>query len=168
MTAENHLKVRQFLATDGERLRLEPMFVRFVTSVETRPACFGYRCEAAENGWTVWLPEVVEIAYALWSCCADQTLLVCEPGRIYFGAAHHDEPTLRYIASTAQGLMAELFLTLWEDEVSDIELAEAAALCGYLHLEQGIQVSTEHGRAKQRNAIKRDFIDSVDRRATAS
>ena len=119
---------------------LEPSFVAFVFAAE-RPQCFRYWCEDFRGGWTCFVPDDVAIAYPLWSCNADQTLLLTTKAGNRFGKGWHDHADIEYIANTTQGLLASLLNSIWEPEVSEQELRNAASFCGFRYVDDIIQFS---------------------------
>ena len=133
MSDLDHPKVAPFTQDVARGLQIEPSFVDFVFAVE-RPVCFQYWCESVDGGWTCFVPDEIDIAYPLWSCNADQTLLLLSHGNISFGKGYHDAADMEMISGTSQGLLADLINLLYESETPEEEILLAAEFCGFRFL----------------------------------
>ena len=155
-------KVRPITPEVAARLGFEPEFMAFLFA-KSRPACFSYWVESPEKGWTSQVPSHVDAAFALWSTNADQTL-VCEgQGRRWFIHGFHDDPETEDIASTVQGLLAELFFTMAESDATVVELREGAKSCGFRHVEQVIAVieGPEDDYFEEKDRVLKDIDEGV-------
>ncbi len=135
----NHPKVKSLTPGIAAALNFEPSLVSFLFSA-SRPACFDYWVESPDEGWTCNVPPHVDVAYPLWCTNADQTLVCVGQGRQWFMHGSHDSPETHDIATTVQGLLADLFFTLFESETTPEKLREAAACCGFRYVEDIITV----------------------------
>ncbi|PQO43869.1 hypothetical protein [Blastopirellula marina] len=140
----HHPKVSPFDRNIAASLNLQPAFIDFVFA-ESKPACFDFRCEPAENGWTCFIPDEIDVAYPLWSANADQTLLLVRSDGCYYGHGYHDDPTVAYVSRTSQGLLAELFIAMYESETEISELQNAAEFASFRYLNACIDFSKKHG-----------------------
>lgn len=139
-----HPKVKEFSADVAKEFNLDEKFTEFVLS-DNKPLCFEYRVENPSNGWTCYLPDEVEVAYPLWSCNADQTLLCVDKGGYWFARGYHDDHDLNRISNSHQGLLADLFISLYESEETDFALKEAASASGFRFLEKVLEfLEQEH------------------------
>lgn len=134
MSSLNAPKVSPFTKEIGSKLRLDSSFINFVFSKE-RPTCFRYWCGDADNGWTCYVPDDVIVAYPLWSIWSDQALLLVSVSEISFARGFPDEPAVHIISKSSQGLLANLLRQIWESEISETEINEAAQFCGFRYLD---------------------------------
>lgn len=162
----NHPKISKFTRDVAATLDVDRSFAEFVF-VESKPACFEFRCQPAECGWTCYVPDNVDVAYPLWSSNADQTLLIVSRGAVTFADGYHDDPTIDRISSTSQGLLAKLFISLYESEVADEELTAAAAFAGFRFLDDCIQFQNSNGADYANwDSLLAGFIATIDVRAS--
>ncbi len=159
-----HPRVSEFTHDVAKTLKLDKAFVEFVLN-PSRPACFSYRCAPAANGWTCFVPDDAEVAHPLWSCNANQTLIFVSQGTVLYAKGSHESPTIDPIARTPQGLLADLFIDLYEDETELTELEAAADFAGFRFLGDCIEFQTANGaNAIQWESLLADFIAAIDRR----
>lgn len=161
----NHPKISTFTRNVAATLNVERSFVDFVFA-ESKPSCFEFRCQPAQSGWTCYVPDDVDVAYPLWSSNADQTLLTVSRGAVAFADGYHDDPTFDRISGTAQGLLATLFISLYESEVTDDDLTAAAAFAGFRFLADCIRFQNSNGADYANwDSLLADFIATIDERA---
>jgi hypothetical protein len=159
MTDLNHPTVKPLTLDAAIALALEPEFVAFVFA-ESRPPCFDYWVESYDRGWTCFVPDQVEVAYPLWSTNADQTLVCVGQKRLWFMQGHHDDPDTYDIAETVQGLLADLFIKLYESEATIEDLRNAATSCGFRHVDDVIAFAESSGENYYDR--KSDLIARID------
>ncbi|MBP3954343.1 hypothetical protein J8F10_03405 [Gemmata sp. G18] len=121
-------------------LGLSPRFVTFIF-LESKPKPFDYWCDSPHAGWACAIPREVSGVYPLWCCGSDPTVLWMRRGRIEFVQLYHDDPTVRFLARTEQGLLAHLFIRLlesadWHHPESVSRLRPMAELTGFHHFDQ--------------------------------
>lgn len=133
----NDPKVKPLTREAAANLGLEPEFVAFLFS-GSRPACFDYWVENPDKGWTCYVPPDVDVAYPLWCTNGDQTLVCVGQGRRWFMHGYHDDVEVHDIASTVQGLLADLFFKMYDSEATVEELRDAAVSCGFRYLDRVI------------------------------
>ncbi|MDB5340971.1 MAG: hypothetical protein JWN70_6590 [Planctomycetaceae bacterium] len=166
MSDMDHPKVQPFTRQVASELRLELSFVEFVFNTD-RPECFRYWCEPVEGSWTCYIPDDVDVAYPLWACNGDQTLLLLADGQISYGKGYHDALDMEMISRTSQGLLADVINLLYESETTEDELRRAADLCGFRFLTEYLAF------IKPRIPSERDwrgrwksFIEDIDLKST--
>lgn len=163
MSPLGHPKVEPLTREIATDLGLDPAFVEFVFA-EARPECFDYWVEPPENGWTCFVPERAIVAHPLWSSNADQTLGLVTNEGLEFGHAYHDDLDFNRVAGTSQGLLANLFIALYESDVSHSELQSAASFAGFGYLDRCIRFSEAEGDDPGNwEARKSAFIAEIDR-----
>jgi hypothetical protein len=133
-------------------LGLSPRFVDFVF-LDPKPREFRYWCESRDSGWACCIPEAVSAVYPLWTSHADLTALWMHRGRLEFVKLYHDDPEPRVLARTEEGLLLELFLSLfeaedWHDPAQSLSrLQEMAAVAGFRHLRELNEWHEQYGGA---------------------
>lgn len=161
----NHPKVTLLTPEIASKLGLDATFIRFVFAKE-KPECFRSWCEDASRGWTCFVPESVDRAYALWSTNANQTLVFVSDQKLSYGKGYHDCPEIQLISQTSQGLLAHLLFNISCSVTSDDEIAEAAEFCGFRSLSELL----EYGKSPLLEANgweerERVFFASIDARS---
>jgi len=160
----NHPKVTPLTRELAASYALDGTFVDFVFA-EKKPACFDYHCEPASNGWTCDIPDEYDRAHPLWSSNANQTLLLASKAGIRFGHGYHDDPEINLVARTTQGLLADLFIDLYERNRSASPLHEGAVFCGFQFLAECKQFQLDQsGDFNQWQKRKAEFIAFIDGR----
>ncbi len=159
----NHPKVRVFSCEVASHLRLEPSFVDFVFA-DYRPECLRNWVEDAHTGWTCYVPEEFDVAFPLWCCNADQTLILGKGSEIFFGEGWHDNAEMEMISRTTQGLLTRLIAKLIDVGDSDDELHQAAESCNYSYLDELLELVRQTTDRSWSETLKR-FIAEVDARS---
>jgi hypothetical protein len=156
-----HPKVSAFTPVVAARLRLDPAFVAFVFASD-KPESFSYWCDPADEGWSIAVPDDWEAAYPLWSTNGNQTLLLRSGTSYAFAHGSHDDEDVDIVAQTVQGLLADLFITLWESDESEPALRHAAEFCGFRHLDEVLEFERQHNRDRDYSKQRSRFIARVD------
>jgi hypothetical protein len=150
-------------------LGLSPKFVEFVF-LDPKPSKFRFRCEPRESGWPYYMPKDVDAVYPLWTSNADVTAVWKRRGKLEFVNLLHDDPDLTVVSRTEQGLLADLFRQLlenedWGDADSALnrqrEIAEAA---GFNYLEELNEWCEQNGNAADFEDRWAKFVASIDRK----
>ncbi|MCA9616695.1 MAG: hypothetical protein KC586_28245 [Myxococcales bacterium] len=157
----NHPKVAPFTREVARALRLDPSFVEFVLASE-KPECMSYWCEEPTAGWAAWVPDEWEVAYPLWCTGSNPTVILCAGDTHVFAHTYHDSDFVNVVARTAQGLLADLFVNLWENEVEDDPLRDAATACGFRYLDEVLRFEEEHNAAANYRELLPAFIAHID------
>jgi hypothetical protein len=162
----NHPKVRALSRAVASELQIEPEFADFLLC-EKKPECFRYWCDPPSDGWTCYVPERIDVAYPLWSCNANQTLLHVVGSVLSYAHGYHDAPEVIPISGTHQGLLADLFIKLYEDEVPENDLVTAATFSGFRFLHECIDFQQANGSDFMNwTELKRQFIRCIDERSS--
>jgi hypothetical protein len=138
-------------------------FIEFIFA-ESRPPCFEYCLEPPGNGWTCHIPDEYEAAYPLWSQNGDQTLVCVSGQNIYFINGYHDDPDVTVKSRTDQGLLAEIFIDMYESEESEEALREASLFSGFAHLDQVLEFCEREG-GNDYDDERKQLIAAIDHTA---
>lgn len=134
----NHPKVKFITHEIADQIGLSTNLQNFIFA-ESRHECFDFKIERLEGSWTCNIPETMDCAYAIWSCNADQTLVCIENDKLSFWFGFHDDPDAYMIAKTEQGLLFNLFVSIYESERYDAELKEIARGVSFNYLDELIE-----------------------------
>lgn len=122
---------------------------------------FWYRCQPAFKPYRGAPPPCGPPAVPLWECGGTITAARMEVETRAFVQHDAEEGTARFVAASEQGLLAHLFVALYEDEADDLE--GAAKSVGFAHLPR---LLTEWSRPPVRssNHARRlaDLIATID------
>lgn len=168
MNSLNHPKVKPLTRARAVELGLEPRFIDFIFRDE-KPSCFRYWCKSKDSGWTCFVPESVDVAYPLWSCNADQTLLLLSKDQLSFARGYHDDPDdpdVENISLTSQGLLADLINKVYESETPVEEVRLAAESCGFRYLNEYLDFRVDLPENGDWESVWRSFIREVDERSS--
>lgn len=130
----NHPKVSSLSRNLAVDLGFPSDFIKFIFSNE-RPPSFDYWVEETERSWACFIPDEYSAAYPLWSTNGDQTLALKSDNDLVFAKGWHDNPDIEFISKSLQDLLTHLMTELYESELSDDEMFEAAKACGYRFIE---------------------------------
>ena len=129
----NHPKVKPLTLQIAREIELDERLIELIFA-DTVPECFEYRIEPIEGSWTCNIPDEYDVAYPIWSCNGDQTLVCLKGKETHFIEGYHDDPEIKRVSRTTQGLLAYILLNWFEgDEPEDVQ--EAANACGFKHAE---------------------------------
>jgi hypothetical protein len=109
----------------------------------------------------------------LWDCCDIATGVWEREGQLEFLEFSIEEADeYRVLAHTEQGLLASLFVSLYEDR-DDLELddfREPARLVGFRHLEEVVAAYDRNSQASlpEHESFRRRLIEQIDRREKRS
>jgi len=161
----NHPKVKPFTREVGTALALDVEFVDFVLATK-RPECFRNWVEDVDRGWTCYIPDEIDAAYALWCTNSDQTLILLNGIKQTFAKGWHDSWNIEIISETTQGLLTSVMSPLAESELPENELHQAAAFCGYRFLDDLLTFIDKHGADYMGwSEAMAGFIASIDARS---
>jgi hypothetical protein len=133
-----------------------------------RDGVFWFWCGENNSRWPAdvpWLyatPDDVTDVYPLWNRDAEQCVLWIKNGERQFVWQYHDDPEHSVIARSEQGLLADLFITLYENEAEVDALRDAAVVVGFSHLDRMIAFCEAWGRSGDYSERHRRLIDEID------
>lgn len=160
----NHPKIQPLTGEIAATLGLEERFVDFVFARE-RPVCFHYWCEPADKGWTCFVPDEFRVAHPLWSCNANQALLLVSEAGVSYSRGYHDARDMEFISRSSQGLLAYLLNCIYESEANEEEMAVAVAFTGFRYFAEFQKfrelIDGDKPRAPWEESWRR-FIESID------
>jgi hypothetical protein len=135
-----------------------------------RDGVFWYWCGENSSRWPAnvpWpyaTPDDVTDIYPLWNRDAEQCVLWIKNGERQFVWRYHEHPEPELIARTEQGLLADLFTTLYEDQEIEVDaLRGAADLVGFSQLDRVIAFCQTSGTSSDYSERHRRLIDQIDR-----
>jgi hypothetical protein len=130
---------------------------------------FRFRCEsppyAVYHGASV---PVGPTFVPLWECCDSVTGVWERDGRLGFLEFSIEDPReYRAISNTEQGLLADLFLKLYEDrdDLGLDDFREPARLIGFRFLDEMVTAyeGAPHATFEAQKSFQRDFLARIDR-----
>jgi hypothetical protein len=106
-----------------------------------------------------------------WECCDSVTGVWERGGRLDFLEYSIEDPEgYRVISHTEQGLLADLFLKLYEDRdgLGLDDFREPARLIGFRFLDEMVTAyeSAAHATSEEHEAFQRGFLARIDRLAS--
>ena len=162
MTDLNDPRVKPLSREMAASLGFDPEFVDFVFA-SVQPGCLQYSVQKKDLGWTCHVPDDVEVAYPLWSTHSGDQILVCVGGgRRWFMRGFHGEPDALAISKTVQGLLADLFVEMYDSQATVEELRSAAQFCGFRHVDEVVAMAKGAGTDWNWEDAKKELVEEID------